>query len=142
MALVAEEAKRDQNVTIVTGDEALEKAIELIESFGMPGGLLPLQDVLEAGVVEESGEVWIKQKKEIKHYFKRADKHVIYSTNISCKVENKKMKNVKGVKAKDMLMWVPIHEIVVDENTPPKIHFKSFGGLSRTFPVEYYARGQ
>uniref|UniRef100_A0A0D6R989 DUF538 domain-containing protein n=1 Tax=Araucaria cunninghamii TaxID=56994 RepID=A0A0D6R989_ARACU len=139
---MALEIKQENNATLVQGEGALDKAIEVIESFGLPGGLLPLQDVYEAGIVEETGEVWIKMKGEVKHYFKKADKNCIYQPLISCKMEKKKMKDIKGVKAKDMLIWVPVNEIVVDDKEPPKVHFKSIGGLSRTFPVEYYARGE
>ncbi|GLJ25790.1 hypothetical protein SUGI_0493820 [Cryptomeria japonica] len=136
------EVKKENNTTCVLGEGALDKAIEVIETYDLPGGLLPLENVYEAGINEDTGDVWIKQKAEVKHHFKKADKHVQYSPDISCKMEKKKMKDIKGVKAKDMLVWVPVNEIYVDDSTPPKIHFKSIAGLSRTFPVEYYARGE
>ncbi|KAH9311057.1 hypothetical protein KI387_026092, partial [Taxus chinensis] len=136
------EVKKEKISTVVLGEGALDKAIEVVESYDLPGGLLPLKDVYEAGINEDTGEVWTKQKAEVKHHFKKADKNVIYSPNISCKMEKKKMKEVKGVKARDMLLLVLVNEIYVDDNNAPKIHFKSIGGLSRAFPAEYYARGE
>jgi len=141
MALVECEIKKE-NATVARGDEALEKVMDIMESYCLPGGLMAMKDVLEAGIMEETGQVWIKQKCESKHHYKKADKHVKVSANITCKVEKNKIKNIKGVKARDMMLWVPVNEMEVDEKNPGKIHFRSIGGLTRTFPVEYFARGE
>lgn len=131
-----------ENAIVVSGDEALEKSIDIMESYGLPGGLMGVTDVLEAGIVEESGQVWIKQKSESQHYYKKADRHVRFSTNITCKMEKMKMKNIKGVKVRDMIFWVPVNEIEVDEKNPDKLYIRSIGGLTRTFPVEYFTKGE
>lgn len=123
------------------GNECVEKSVELFESFGLPGGLLPLEDAIEGGWVEETGFVWMTTKKKQQHHFKKADKLCSYSDVVSCFLEQKKMKKISGVKAKDMLLWVPVNEITVDDANPPKVHFKSLAGLSRSFPPEYFGRG-
>lgn len=122
------------------GDDCMEKSIELIESYGLPGGLLPLKDVVEGGWVEETGFVWISTKKKQDHHFKRADRHCSYDKLVTCVMEKNKMKDIKGVKARDMLVWVPVNEITIDDKKPPKLHFKSFAGLSRSFTAELFAR--
>lgn len=141
MSLVGSETKME-NAIVAAGDEALEKGMDIMETYCLPGGLMALTDVLEAGIVEETGQVWIKQKSDSKHHFKKADRHVSFSANITCKIEKMKMKNIKGVKVRDMLFWVPIHEIEVDQKNPDKLIIRSIGGFSRTFPVEYFARGE
>lgn len=140
MALVESDIKK--NAIVASGDEALEKGIDIMESYSLPGGLMAVTDVLEAGIVEESGQVWIKQKSESQHYYKKADRHVRFSSNITCKIEKMKMKNIKGVKVRDMIFWVPVNEIEVDEKNPDKLYIRSIGGLTKTFPVEYFARGE
>ncbi|XP_019241893.1 PREDICTED: uncharacterized protein LOC109221921 [Nicotiana attenuata] len=43
-----------------------------------------------------------------------------------------------GVKAKELLMWLTLTEICVDDPPTGKIHFKATSGLSRTFPVSAF----
>lgn len=141
MSVRAVMSKREDAI-IFKGDETLDKALELLETYGIPKGLLmPLENVEDGGGVEATGDIWLKQKGGVKHHFKRADSFVQYGTEISCQLEKNKMKNVKGVKAKKrhMPFYVPVREIVVDEEaTPPKIYFKSYANLGECFPAEYF----
>ncbi|KAH9311059.1 hypothetical protein KI387_026094, partial [Taxus chinensis] len=127
------------------GEEAFDKGLELLETYGIPKGILmPLQNrVEEGGGVEATADIWLKQKSPCKHHFKLADSYVSYATEISCKLEKNKMKNVKGVKArrKYMPLMLPIHEIVVDDdeevqgNTVKKIHFKTYANIEESMPA-------
>ncbi len=55
-----------EEARVEKGSESLEEAIKLIEEFRLPGGLLPLENVVECGYyIKESGYVWITQKKAI-----------------------------------------------------------------------------
>ncbi|CAM6110469.1 unnamed protein product [Calypogeia fissa] len=124
------------------GDEALEKAVELLEEVGLPGGLLPLENVIESGYVKETGYVWIKQKKNVTHVFEKAGKQVHYGPEIRGFLSKTRLRELTGVKAKELFLWVTIGDISVDEKRPEKIFFKSMGGLGKLFPVEAFAKGE
>ena len=123
-------------------EEGTKLAISILGEFGLPLGLLPLADVIEVGFVRSTGYMWILQKKKVEHSFKLISKLVSYDTEINGYVQNKKIKKLKGVKAKELMLWPPVNEITVDEQAPGKIHFKSLAGITKTFPVEAFAAGQ
>ncbi|VAI28388.1 unnamed protein product [Triticum turgidum subsp. durum] len=61
---------------IYTGDAAgQEKTRLMLAETELPSGLLPLKDIIECGYVEETGFVWLKQKKRVDHYFVKAGRH-------------------------------------------------------------------
>ncbi|GLJ25787.1 hypothetical protein SUGI_0493760 [Cryptomeria japonica] len=135
------------------GEGALNRGLELMETYGIPKGILmPLQSTVEeGGGVEATGDIWLKQKSTVKHFFKLASSYVSYSSEISCKLEKNKMKDIKGVKArkKYMPIMLPIREIVVDDDEEEggdgngthrvkKIHFKAYSNLEESFPAEYF----
>ncbi|XP_075658594.1 uncharacterized protein LOC142628366 [Castanea sativa] len=53
----------------------------------------------------------------------------------SAYIEHKKIKRLSGVKAKELMIWVTLNEIFVDDPPTNKITIKSLTGLSRTLPV-------
>ncbi|GLU13801.1 hypothetical protein SLE2022_304120 [Rubroshorea leprosula] len=58
-------------------------------------------------------------------------------------LSKKQIKKLKGVKAKELMLWPPVSETVVDDDPPTgKIHFKSLAAIKKTFPVEAFAAGQ
>ncbi|XP_060195282.1 uncharacterized protein LOC132624534 [Lycium barbarum] len=123
-------------------EECLQMAISLLEEFGLPMGLLPLADVIEVGFVKNTGYMWILQTKKVEHKFKIISKLVSYDTEINGFIEKKKIKKLKGVKAKELMLWPPVNEISVDDPPSGKIQFKSLAGITKTFPVEAFAAGQ
>ncbi|KAL5989635.1 hypothetical protein ACLOJK_010528 [Asimina triloba] len=123
-------------------EEGLKLAISLLDEFGLPLGLLPLADAIEVGFVRSTGYMWIVQQKKVEHQFKMISKLVSYDTEINGYVEKKRIKKLKGVKAKELLLWPPVNEITVDDPPTGKIHFKSLAGVTKTFPVEAFAAGQ
>uniref|UniRef100_A0A0D9Y0F5 Uncharacterized protein n=1 Tax=Leersia perrieri TaxID=77586 RepID=A0A0D9Y0F5_9ORYZ len=124
---------------VYTGDEAGQiKTRLLLEETGLPSGLLPLRDIIECGYVEETGFVWLKQKKKVDHYFAGAGRHVTYGAEVSAVAEKGRLKKITGVKAKELLIWVTLHEICVDDPPTGKLVCKAIGGLSRSFPVEAF----
>ncbi|KAF2303050.1 hypothetical protein GH714_012946 [Hevea brasiliensis] len=123
-------------------DEGLKMAISLLEEFGLPLGLLPLEDVIEVGFVRNSGYMWIRQKKKVEHNFKMISKLVSYDPEITGFVSKNLIKKLKGIKAKELMLWPPVSEIIVDNPPTGKIHFKSLAGITKTFPVEAFAAGQ
>uniref|UniRef100_A0A0E0FDA8 Uncharacterized protein n=1 Tax=Oryza meridionalis TaxID=40149 RepID=A0A0E0FDA8_9ORYZ len=124
---------------VYVGDEAgQEKTRLLLEETGLPSGLLPLRDIIECGYVEETGFVWLKQKRKVDHFFAKAGRHVSYAAEVSAVAEKGRLRKITGVKAKELLIWVTLHEIAVDDPPTGKLTCKAIGGLSRSFPVEAF----
>jgi hypothetical protein len=130
---------------LYVGDAAgQEKTRFLLAETGLPSGLLPLRDIIECGYVEETGFVWLKQQRKVDHYFAKADRHVSYGTEVSAVAEDGRLKKITGVKAKEMLIWVSLHEICLDGGADKKggnngkLLCKAIGGLCRSFPVEAF----
>lgn len=123
-------------------EEGVKLATALLEEFELPCGLLPLANVIEVGFVRSTGYMWIQQKEKVEHNFKMISKLVSYDTEITGFVEKKRIKKLKGVKAKELILWPPVAQIIVDDPPTGKIHFKSLAGITKTFPVEAFASGQ
>ncbi|KAJ8761979.1 hypothetical protein K2173_006581 [Erythroxylum novogranatense] len=100
----------------------------------LPNGLLPLKDILEVGYNRSTGFVWLTQKNQAEHKFKAADRLVWYDKVVTAFVEKRKMRKVTGVKAKELLIWVSIEDIYVDEKDLGTVTFSnSLTGISRSF---------
>lgn len=137
MSLVTEEIKAKAEV--YHGDEICkEKSQELLTEVGLPNGLLPLTDILECGIVRETGFVWLKQKKSITHKFNKIGKLVSYATEVTAVAEKNKIKKLTGVKTKELLLWITLSDIFVDDPPTGKITFKTPTGLFRSFPVSAF----
>ncbi|KAB2018636.1 hypothetical protein ERO13_D08G222000v2 [Gossypium hirsutum] len=138
MSLVTEEIKGSAS-EIYHGDEICqEKSKFLLEEMGMPSGLLPLKDIEECGYVKDTGFVWLKQKKSITHKFDKIGKLVSYATEVTAVVEKNKIKKLTGVKTKELLVWITLSDIYVDDPPTGNITFKTPAGLFRTFPVSAF----
>lgn len=124
---------------VATGPDSLSQATALLLEFGLPDGLLPLQDVVECGFNKETGYVWITQKKGIVHTFKQISKQVSYGDKITAYVEKGRLKKLTGVKAKELL-WVSIVDIALMSDGS-HLFFKSFTGLGKTFPASAFVKG-
>ncbi|XVF57599.1 hypothetical protein PTKIN_Ptkin06aG0218300 [Pterospermum kingtungense] len=138
MSLVTEEIKASAS-EIYHGDEICqEKSKFLLQEIGMPRGLLPLKDIEEVGYVKDTGFVWLKQKKSITHKFDKIGKLVSYATEVTAVAEQSKIKKLTGVKTKELLIWITLNEIYVDDPPTGKITFKTPAGLFRSFPVSAF----
>ncbi|CAH1426567.1 unnamed protein product [Lactuca virosa] len=138
MSLVTDEIRASAS-DICHGDAICqEKSKALLTEMGLPNGLLPLEDIEECGHVKETGFVWLKQKAEKKHKFEKIDRLATYGTEVTATMEKMKIKNLKGVKTKELLLWLTLDEISVDESNTEKITFKATSGLYRTFPVSAF----
>ncbi|KAL5576549.1 hypothetical protein UlMin_018248 [Ulmus minor] len=135
-------AEKEGGIVKKGNEEGTKMAVSLLEEFELPLGLLPLVDVIEVGYVRSTGYMWILQKKKVEHNFKMISKLVSYSTEINGFVQKKRIKKLKGVKAKELMLWPPVSEIIVDDPPTGKIHFKSLAGITKTFPVDAFAAGQ
>ncbi|GAV60155.1 DUF538 domain-containing protein [Cephalotus follicularis] len=119
----------------------MKLANSLLHEFELPLGLIPLARVIEVGYVKDTGYMWIAQQKKVEHNFKMISKLVSFDTEIHGYIEKRRIKKLKGVKAKELMLWAPISEITVDHPPTEKIHFKSHAGFTKTFPVEAFADG-
>ncbi|KAI6690324.1 hypothetical protein NL676_027152 [Syzygium grande] len=54
-------------------------------------------------------------------------------------LERKRIRNLEGVKAKNLMIWTPCGEIVVDDPPTRKIRFKDIGCLTDMYPGEAFA---
>lgn len=115
-----------------------EKTKLLLKEVGLPNGLLPLRDIIECGYLEETGFVWLKQKKKVEHNFSAIGRLVSYATDITAYVEKGRIKKVSGVKAKELLLWIPLYEISVDDPPTGKLTCKSTAGVFKTFPTSAF----
>lgn len=121
------------------GDEMCqEKSKLLLKEVGLPTGLLPMKDMLECGYVKETGFVWLKQKKSYTHKFDKVGKLASYEPLVTAYVEAGKIKKLTGVKTKELLVWVTLSEIYVDDPPTGKITFKTPAGLFRSFPTSAF----
>ncbi|KAJ4719316.1 Protein of unknown function, DUF538 [Melia azedarach] len=137
MSQVTEEIKA--KAELYHGDAICqEKSKFLLKEVGLPNGLLPLHDIEECGYVKETGFVWLKQKKSITHKFEKIGKLVTYATEVTAVVESNKIKKLTGVKTKELLVWISLSDIYVDDPPTGKITFKTPSGLSRSFPVSAF----
>lgn len=133
-------AGQRENAEVYTG-EALckQKSRELLEEICLPKGLLPLEDLVEVGYNRSTGFVWLKQKKRKQHKFQRIGRNVSYDTEVTAFVEKQRMKKLTGVKSKELLIWVTISDIYIDDPSSGKIAFgNSTTGISRSFPVSAF----
>ncbi|MQM06967.1 hypothetical protein Taro_039794 [Colocasia esculenta] len=67
----------------------------LLQEVGMPRGLLPLLDIMECGYLEETGFVWVKQKKKVEHCFDKVGRMVSYAAKITAYVEEFRIRRVQ-----------------------------------------------
>ncbi|XP_010251568.1 PREDICTED: uncharacterized protein LOC104593432 [Nelumbo nucifera] len=120
---------------IVYGSEACYRhSIEMLQELGFPKGVLPLQDLEECGRVRETGFVWMKQKAPYEHFFVGTNTRVSYATEVTAYIEKFKMKKMTGIKSKQVLLWVPITEMSIEDPASKKIYFKTSVGIGRSFP--------
>ncbi|CBI39617.3 unnamed protein product, partial [Vitis vinifera] len=63
---------------------------------------------------------------------------VSYEPEITAYVEQNKIKKLTGVKTKELLLWITLSDIYVDDPPTGKITFKTPAGLFRSFPVSAF----
>ncbi|KAL6495785.1 hypothetical protein OROGR_030348 [Orobanche gracilis] len=138
MSLITDEIRATAS-EMYHGDEICqEKSKLLLTEMNLPNGLLPLRDIEECGYVKETGFVWLKQKMKSEHKFEKIGKPVKYAAEVTAYVEPNRIKKLTGVKTKELLMWVTLSDIYLDDPPTGKITFKTPTGLYRSFPVEAF----
>lgn len=132
-------ASHRENAEIYIGDAICkQKSRQLLEKMNLPKGLLPLDDILEVGYNENSGFVWVKQKKSKVHQFRAIGRSVSYDTEVTAFVEDRRMRKLTGVKSKELLIWITISDIHIQDPSSGKITFGTPAGISKIFPVSAF----
>ncbi|KAJ1701643.1 hypothetical protein LUZ63_001422 [Rhynchospora breviuscula] len=124
---------------ISKGDaECKKKSVEVLKELGLPKGLFPLESVHEFGYNQNASFIWFIQKKKIDHTFKKIKQVVSYTTEVTAFVEKGKLKKITGVKTKELLLWLSVVEVYVEEASKEKVTFKTGTGLSESFDVSAF----
>jgi Protein of unknown function, DUF538 len=128
-----------QGDEVYTGhDLCKKKTVEILEELHLPRGLLPLDGMEEVCYNRSTGLLWLKQKKETTHYFKKIGRSVWYGNEITAYVEDKKMLRITGVKAKELLLWISISQMAIEDPQGKKLTFNTPTGIAKTFPVSAF----
>ncbi|XP_072958054.1 uncharacterized protein [Typha angustifolia] len=114
------------------------KSIKMLEELSLPKGLLPLEDIEEFGYNRTAGFVWFVQKKKKDHTFKKIKQVVSYAPEVTAFVEKGKLKKITGVKTREMMLWLTVVEVFIQDPTLGKITFKTGTGLSDSFNVSAF----
>lgn len=130
--------KRSGAEIVHGAEECFAHSLKLLTDLGFPSGVMPLKDLEECGLVRETGFVWMKQKLPYDHFFKETNTLVRYDSEVTAYVEKGKMKKMTGVRSKQLLLWVPIAEMSIEEPGGDRIYFKTSVGIGRSFPVTAY----
>ncbi|XP_072957303.1 uncharacterized protein [Typha angustifolia] len=128
-----------EGAEIFQGDAICKKnSIETLEELGLPKGLLPLEDIEEFGYNRAAGFIWLIQKKKKDHTFKKIKQVVSYATEVTGFVEKGKLKKITGVKTREMMLWLTVVEVDIQDPSSGKITFKTGTGLSDSFDVSAF----
>ncbi|KAL2464277.1 hypothetical protein Fot_52233 [Forsythia ovata] len=100
--------------------------------------MINLDDIVEVSYNKNSGFVWVKQKKSKVHQFHAIGRSVSYDTEVTAFVEDRRMRKLIGVKSKELLLWITISDIYIQDPSSGKITFGTPTGISRTFPVSAF----
>uniref|UniRef100_A0A0E0MGV5 Uncharacterized protein n=1 Tax=Oryza punctata TaxID=4537 RepID=A0A0E0MGV5_ORYPU len=103
----------------------------MLQELGLPKGLFPLDDIEEFGYNRANGFMWILHRKKKEHTFKKIKQTVSYATEVTAFAE-------KGVKTKELMLWLSVVEVYVEESSPGKITFKTGTGLSDSFDASAF----
>ncbi|GAB2230656.1 hypothetical protein Droror1_Dr00014937 [Drosera rotundifolia] len=115
-----------------------QKSKEILEEMKLPNGLLPLSDMVEFGFNRSTGYFWVKQKKSTQHRFQKVGKTLSYDAEVAAFVEEGRMKRITGVKSKELLIWVSLSDLFIDDPSSDKISFGTSAGISRPFPFSAF----
>ncbi|WOL08253.1 hypothetical protein Cni_G17005 [Canna indica] len=128
-----------EGAEVYNGAELCKKqSITLLEELHLPRGLLPLESMEEVGYNRSTGFVWLKQKNPTTHVFKKIGKTVWYAQEVTAFVEDRRMKRMTGVKSREILIWVSLSDMCIDDPESKRITFKTPAGLGRSFPVSAF----
>ncbi|XP_021676352.2 uncharacterized protein LOC110661863 [Hevea brasiliensis] len=127
-----------ENAEIYHGEDLCrQKFHELLESFSLPRGVLPL-DIIELGYNRSTGFIWLKQKNKKVHKFHLINRTAHYDTEVTAFIEKGRLRNVTGVKSKEFFTWFYLSIIYIKDPSSGKIEFAIASGLGSSFPISAF----
>lgn len=115
-----------------------QKAIDILAENHLPRGLLSMSDIEELGYNQLNGFLWIKSKKDSTHNFKKVGKNVSYAKEVTTFVRDEKMSNLTGVKVKELMIWIGLARMAIEDPEEKKVSFTTGVGIGKTFPVDAF----
>ncbi|KAK8577549.1 hypothetical protein V6N13_027819 [Hibiscus sabdariffa] len=58
-----------------------------------------------------------------------------YASEMTGFLEDGRMRKLTGIKSKEMVIWITLSDISIDQSNPNKIVFTTSMGLSKSFPI-------
>ncbi|XP_072958233.1 uncharacterized protein [Typha angustifolia] len=136
-------ANHREGAEIFHGDDICKKkTIQMLEELGLPKGLLPLENIEEFGYNRAAGFIWLVQRKKKDHTFKKIKQVVSYGPEVTAFVEKGKLKKITGVKTREMMLWLTVVEVYIEDPSLRKITFKTGTGLSDSFACSAFEVGE
>ncbi|XP_074574138.1 uncharacterized protein LOC141830630 [Curcuma longa] len=112
-----------------------QRLVQLLEDeLSLPEGILPLEDIEELGYNRASGFVWLSLRKKKNHMFQKIKQLVSFGTEVTGFIEDRKLKRITGIKARELLIWLTVKQVGVDEQSTEKVVMLTTTGLSKSFP--------
>ncbi|KAK8560964.1 hypothetical protein V6N13_026399 [Hibiscus sabdariffa] len=111
-----------------------QKAQELLDKFRLPKTFMPFNNLVEVGFNPTTGFIWLKQQKPTKYRVKDIGVSS-YAIEMTGFLEDRRMRKLTGIKSKEMMIWITLSDISIDQTDPSKIIFTTSMKLSKSFPV-------
>uniref|UniRef100_A0A2P2P548 Uncharacterized protein LOC107430061 n=1 Tax=Rhizophora mucronata TaxID=61149 RepID=A0A2P2P548_RHIMU len=77
----------------------------------------------------------MKLKAPYEHFFTETNTRVSYALEVTSYIEKLKMKKITGIKSKQMFLWVPLTEMIIEDPASNKILFRTPMGIGKSFPI-------
>lgn len=115
---------------------------ELLEEYSVPKCLFQVAEIEEAEIEEFGfnraiGFFWIRQKTKTERKINKVGT-VYFDVEVSGFIERCRMWKITGVKGKEMLVSLPLCEMLVGYPTADKVKCFSTAGVYRVRPIAYY----
>lgn len=132
-------ASNRENAVVVTGKVAIKKKMsELLKNAKFPLGVMPVDEAVELGHNPSTGFLWVIRKKKLEHFFKGINRKATLDTEVTGFLEERKMKKITGIKAKELMIWVSLTDFRIDDPASGKIIFTATAGITKTFLVSAF----
>ncbi|KAK1325241.1 hypothetical protein QJS10_CPA01g02499 [Acorus calamus] len=91
---------------------------------------------LKESPLERPGRMWVDEE-AYEHYFTGTKTRVSYANEVTAYVEKFRMKKMTGIKCKQVLLWVPITEMSIDDPKSEKITSRLLWELAGPSPPRH-----
>ncbi|KAK9714265.1 hypothetical protein RND81_06G082800 [Saponaria officinalis] len=125
-----------ENAEIYTGAEVCKQKLnELLKEINIPSGLFPMVDFLEFGYNKSTGFMWLILKNPVQHKFKKMNRVVSYDKHFTAFVENHRVTKIQGLKSKEIMIWITLSDVFIDDPASGNITIANPSGISTSMPI-------